>query len=64
MLKFIKVNVVGSFNVIRHGVAMMTEQEKDEFGQRGVVISTASVAAFDGQTGQVYFNFVASKCSE
>ena len=55
-------NVLGTFNVIRHGVALMAEHEKDEFGQRGVIISTASVAAFDGQTGQVCI-FVHSKCS-
>ncbi|VDM62657.1 unnamed protein product [Angiostrongylus costaricensis] len=48
----IDVNVMGTFNVIRHGVALMGENEKDESGQRGVVISTASVAAYDGQTGQ------------
>ncbi|EFO93743.1 hypothetical protein GCK72_014065 [Caenorhabditis remanei] len=46
------VNVLGTFNVIRHGVALMGEHEKDANGQRGVVINTASVAAFDGQTGQ------------
>ncbi|PIO65280.1 hypothetical protein TELCIR_13063 [Teladorsagia circumcincta] len=51
--KTIEVNVMGTFNVIRHGVALMGENSKDEAGQRGVVISTASVAAFDGQTGQV-----------
>ncbi|KAJ1352875.1 hypothetical protein KIN20_009364 [Parelaphostrongylus tenuis] len=48
----IDVNLMGAFNVIRHGVALMGENEKDESGQRGVVINTASVAAFDGQTGQ------------
>ncbi|KAK6050946.1 oxidoreductase, short chain dehydrogenase/reductase family protein [Cooperia oncophora] len=50
--KTIEVNVMGTFNVIRHGVALMGENAKDEAGQRGVVVSTASVAAFDGQTGQ------------
>ncbi|XGW29740.1 hypothetical protein V3C99_009075 [Haemonchus contortus] len=50
--KTIEVNVMGTFNVIRHGVALIGENEKDEHGQRGVVVSTASVAAFDGQTGQ------------
>ncbi|KJH49887.1 oxidoreductase, short chain dehydrogenase/reductase family protein [Dictyocaulus viviparus] len=48
----IDVNVIGTFNVIRHGVALMGENMKDSAGQRGVVISTASVAAFDGQSGQ------------
>lgn len=47
-----EVNVLGTFNVIRHGVALMGEHEKDANGQRGVIINTASVAAFDGQTGQ------------
>ncbi|CAI4231964.1 unnamed protein product [Auanema sp. JU1783] len=50
--KTINVNVIGSFNVIRHGVALMADNEKDDMGQRGVIISTASVAAYDGQTGQ------------
>ncbi|PAV91729.1 hypothetical protein WR25_23175 [Diploscapter pachys] len=46
------VNVMGAFNVIAYGMHTMAEKPKDEFGQRGVVINTASVAAFDGQTGQ------------
>lgn len=52
--------MLGAFNVIRHGVALMGENAKDEAGQRGVVVNTASVAAFDGQTGQVCAVLVAA----
>ena len=51
--KTLNVNVVGTMNVIRHSVQLMHEFDKDEFSQRGVIINTASVAAFDGQVGQV-----------
>ncbi|KAE9555873.1 hypothetical protein FO519_000958 [Halicephalobus sp. NKZ332] len=50
--KTLHVNVVGTMNVIRHSVQFMHEFEQDEFKQRGVIINTASVAAFDGQVGQ------------
>ncbi|KHN88056.1 3-hydroxyacyl-CoA dehydrogenase type-2 [Toxocara canis] len=46
------VNVMGSFNVIAHAVEMFAENEKDDLGQRGLIINTASIAAFDGQAGQ------------
>lgn len=49
----VKVNVLGTFNVVRHGVEAMMKSDKDsETGQRGVFVLTASVAAFDGQIGQ------------
>ncbi|TMS38036.1 hypothetical protein L596_004850 [Steinernema carpocapsae] len=48
------VNVSGTFNVIRYGVQLMGENKKDDMQQRGVIISTASVAAFDGQVGQIF----------
>uniref|UniRef100_A0A1I7Y2V5 3-hydroxyacyl-CoA dehydrogenase type-2 n=1 Tax=Steinernema glaseri TaxID=37863 RepID=A0A1I7Y2V5_9BILA len=48
----LNVNVIGTFNVIRYAVQAMGENKKDEMGQRGVIVNTASVAAFDGQTGQ------------
>lgn len=48
----LEVNVVGTMNVIRYGVKTMHQQEPDEFKQRGVIINTASVAAYDGQVGQ------------
>ena len=49
------VNVCGTFNVSRLAVGLMGVNEPDEDGQRGVVINTASVAAFDGQMGQVAY---------
>ncbi|WP_095152249.1 SDR family NAD(P)-dependent oxidoreductase [Pseudomonas sp. Irchel s3b5] len=48
----IEINLIGSFNVIRLAAEAMAGGEPNEEGERGVVINTASVAAFDGQTGQ------------
>lgn len=53
--KVVNVNLVGSFNVIRLAAAAMAENEPDEGGERGVLINTASVAAFDGQIGQAAY---------
>merc|ERR1712038_2170530 len=50
------VNVCGTFNVSRLAVGLMGENEPDKDGQRGIVINTASVAAFDGQMGQVAYS--------
>lgn len=50
--KIININLVGTFNVIRLAGAAMQAQEPNEEGERGVLINTASVAAFDGQIGQ------------
>lgn len=44
-----KVNIAGSFNVIRLAAGMMGKNEPDADGHRGCIINTASVAAFDGQ---------------
>lgn len=52
----IEVNLVGTFNVLRLGAAIIAEQSADEQGQRGVVINTASVAAFEGQIGQIAYS--------
>lgn len=49
------VNAVGSFNVIRLGVALMGKNETDENGQRGVIINTSGYSAYDGQMGQTAF---------
>jgi NAD(P)-dependent dehydrogenase (short-subunit alcohol dehydrogenase family) len=46
------VNLVGTFNVIRLGAATMAANDPDAGGERGVIVTTASVAAFDGQVGQ------------
>ena len=53
--KVIQVNLVGTFNVIRLAAAEMVGNEPDEEGGRGVVVNTASVAAFDGQIGQAAY---------
>lgn len=50
------VNLVGTFNVIRLAVGLMGANEPDGDNQRGVVINTASVAAFDGQMGQAAYS--------
>lgn len=54
--KVIKVNLVGTFNVIRLVADKMQHNEPNEDGQRGVIINTASVAAFDGQIGQAAYS--------
>jgi len=50
--RVIQVNLVGTFNVIRLAAAAMAKLAPNEEGERGVIINTASVAAFDGQIGQ------------
>jgi NAD(P)-dependent dehydrogenase (short-subunit alcohol dehydrogenase family) len=50
--RVIRVNLIGSFNVLRLATAEMSKLEPLSSGERGVVISTASVAAYDGQIGQ------------
>ncbi|MEY8843072.1 SDR family NAD(P)-dependent oxidoreductase [Cribrihabitans sp. XS_ASV171] len=52
----IDVNLVGSFNVARLAAVEMARNEPDEDGERGVIINTASIAAFDGQKGQVSYS--------
>jgi NAD(P)-dependent dehydrogenase (short-subunit alcohol dehydrogenase family) len=51
----IKVNLIGSFNVLRLAATRMVENEPEEHGERGVCINTASIAAFDGQIGQIAY---------
>jgi NAD(P)-dependent dehydrogenase (short-subunit alcohol dehydrogenase family) len=51
----IRVNLVGSFNMLRLATAAMSRLEPLETGERGVVINTASVAAFEGQIGQAAY---------
>jgi len=50
------VNTCGTFNVIRQAVGLMGKNEPDADNQRGVVVNTASVAAFDGQMGQAAYS--------
>ena len=53
--KTITVNLIGSFNMIRLAAAAMSKNEPEATGERGVLISTASVAAYDGQMGQAAY---------
>jgi 3-hydroxyacyl-CoA dehydrogenase/3-hydroxy-2-methylbutyryl-CoA dehydrogenase len=53
--KVIKVNLLGTFNVIRLFAAEASNNAPGEDGERGVIINTASVAAFDGQVGQAAY---------
>lgn len=53
--RVIDINLVGSFNMIRLAVAAMDRNAPNADGERGVVVNTASVAAFDGQVGQVAY---------
>jgi NAD(P)-dependent dehydrogenase (short-subunit alcohol dehydrogenase family) len=51
----LELNAVGTFNVTRLAAAQMADNEADEHGQRGVVVNTASIAGYEGQTGQVAY---------
>lgn len=53
--KTVDINLVGTFNVIRLAAVKMADNEPDESGERGVIINTASVAAYDGQIGQAAY---------
>lgn len=54
--KVISVNLIGTFNAIRLASAAMVKNEPTAGGERGVIINTASVAAFDGQVGQAAYS--------
>ena len=54
--KVIQVNLVGTFNMLRLAAAAMSKNEPNEVGERGVIINTASVAAFEGQIGQAAYS--------
>jgi NAD(P)-dependent dehydrogenase (short-subunit alcohol dehydrogenase family) len=54
--KVIQVNLVGSFNVTKEAAAFMVQNEPNDDGERGVIISTASIAAFEGQIGQAAYS--------
>jgi len=54
--RVIQINLVGSFTVTKEAAAIMNENEPNEDGERGVVISTASIAAFEGQIGQAAYS--------
>jgi 3-hydroxyacyl-CoA dehydrogenase / 3-hydroxy-2-methylbutyryl-CoA dehydrogenase len=52
----IGINLIGTFNVLRLAASAMIGNEPDDDGERGVLINTASIAAFDGQVGQVAYS--------
>jgi NAD(P)-dependent dehydrogenase (short-subunit alcohol dehydrogenase family) len=54
--KIIDINLVGTFNVLRLAAAGIAKSEPDEYGERGVIVNTASVAAYDGQIGQAAYS--------
>lgn len=54
--KVVGVNLIGTFNVLRLAAAAMVKCEPDSQGERGVIINTASIAAFDGQIGQAAYS--------
>jgi len=51
----ININLIGTFNVLRLAAEQMARNEPDAGGERGVIINTASIAAFDGQMGQAAY---------
>jgi NAD(P)-dependent dehydrogenase (short-subunit alcohol dehydrogenase family) len=53
--RVITINLIGSFNMIRLAAEVMSQSEPNAAGERGVIVSTASVAAYDGQIGQVAY---------
>jgi NAD(P)-dependent dehydrogenase (short-subunit alcohol dehydrogenase family) len=51
----VEINLIGTFNVLRLAAAAMSKNEPNANGERGVIVNTASVAAFDGQIGQAAY---------
>jgi NAD(P)-dependent dehydrogenase (short-subunit alcohol dehydrogenase family) len=54
--RVIRVNLIGTFNVLRLASAAMLANAPDDEGERGVCVSTASIAAYDGQIGQIAYS--------
>jgi NAD(P)-dependent dehydrogenase (short-subunit alcohol dehydrogenase family) len=54
--KVVSINLIGTFNVIRLATNVLQNNQPNEDGERGVIINTASVAAFDGQIGQAAYS--------
>jgi 3-hydroxyacyl-CoA dehydrogenase / 3-hydroxy-2-methylbutyryl-CoA dehydrogenase len=52
----VRINLIGTFNVLRLSAAAMSQNEPGEDGERGAVVMTASIAAFDGQIGQTAYS--------
>jgi NAD(P)-dependent dehydrogenase (short-subunit alcohol dehydrogenase family) len=54
--RVIKINLIGTFDVVRQAASVMSRNEPDADGQRGAIVNLASVAAFDGQIGQASYS--------
>jgi NAD(P)-dependent dehydrogenase (short-subunit alcohol dehydrogenase family) len=52
----VRVNLIGTFNVLRFAASAMNDNEPNDDGERGVCVNTASIAAFDGQIGQIAYS--------
>lgn len=55
-LRVLRVNLIGTFDVLRRAAQAMIPNQPDEDGHRGVIVATASIAAFDGQIGQIAYS--------
>jgi NAD(P)-dependent dehydrogenase (short-subunit alcohol dehydrogenase family) len=54
--KVVQFNLIGTFNMLSQAAAAMSENEADEESERGVCVNTASIAAYDGQIGQIAYS--------
>ncbi|MFT5987103.1 MAG: NAD(P)-dependent dehydrogenase (short-subunit alcohol dehydrogenase family) [Pseudomonadales bacterium] len=54
--KVVQVNLIGTFNILRLAAAEMAQREPNVDGERGVIINTASIAAYEGQVGQAAYS--------
>jgi NAD(P)-dependent dehydrogenase (short-subunit alcohol dehydrogenase family) len=54
--RVVDINLVGTFNVVRLAATAMSRNKRDAHGQAGVIVNTASIAAFEGQVGQVAYS--------
>lgn len=55
----VNINLIGTYTVLAHAAQAMSRNDPDQYGQRGVIVNTASIAAFEGQIGQI--GYAASK---
>ena len=53
--KVVQINLIGAFNLVRHAATAMARNEPSDTGERGVIVNTASVAAYEGQIGQAAY---------
>ena len=53
--RVVRVNLLGAFNVLVEAASVLAREEPGPEGERGVIVNTASIAAFDGQAGQVAY---------